>query len=219
MTLNTPDDRAPGSGGLARAFAVSAVLHLILAVVVPDIQFQSRFRDNPDFAVDNGRRQVTPLYLPPDIRDKLTQKEPNKTKVSKELDLEGLLAKATAPTVPDVARPAPAPQPRPFQAPGADTAKSRSAAPPPTLIQAPELNVAQNKTTELPAMGNTLQGINAPAPAPPPNKPKLAFESVGAASTGTGAAPGGLIPKPQNFRRRGCTRRGTRAGILRLGGG
>lgn len=197
MTLNTPDDRAPGSGGLARALAISGVLHLLLAIIAPDIQFTSRLRYGPDLQVDPGRRQVTPLYLPPDIREVLTQKEPNKTKVSKELDLEGLLAKATAPNIPDVARPAPAPQPRAFQAPGQDTSRSKSAAPPPTLLQAPEVSVAQNKTTELPAMGNTLQGINAPAPAPPQNKPKLTFESVGAASTGTGAAPGGLIPRPK----------------------
>lgn len=176
--------------------AISVVLHALFAWVAPDIQFTPRSYGS-DLNVDMRQRQVTPLYLPPDIREALTQKEPNKTKVSKELDLEGLLAKATVPTAPEIARSAPAPKPRPFQAPGSDQSPNRSAAPPPTLMQAPEINVAQNKAIELPAMGNTTIGVNAPAPPPPTNKPKLAFESVGAASTGTGAAPGGLIAKPK----------------------
>jgi TonB family protein len=172
-------------------------LHAVLALILPQIQFESRLRYAPEIQVEIKPRQVTKLVVPPDIRDVLTQKEPNKTKVSKELDLEGLLAKATAPNAPDVARPAPAPQPKPFQAPGADANKTKTAAPPPTILQAPEVNIAQNRTTEIPAMGTSTQGINAPPPPPVQNKPKMEFESVGAGATGVGAKPGGLIPVPK----------------------
>jgi TonB family protein len=201
VTLNSPADHpasAEAGQGLRVALAISAVLHLLLFFLLPELKFESRLRYSPDLNIEVKPRQITRLVAPPDIRDALTQKEPNKTKVSKELDLEGLLAKATAPNMPEIARPAPAPQPRQFQAPGADASKSRSAAPPPTLLQAPELNLAQNKATELPAMGNTLQGINAVPPPPASEKPKMAFESIGAASTGAGAKPGGLIPVPKN---------------------
>ena len=177
--------------------AVSIGVHVLAALIVPDLQFESRFRTGPDINIDVRPRQVTRLIAPPDIRDVLTQKEPNKTKVSKELDLEGLMAKATAPNLPQIARPAPAPQPKPFQPPGTDGQKAK-AAPPPTLLQAPEINLAQNKATELPAMGSGTQGINAPPPPAVQNKPKLEFETVGAASTGAGAKPGGLIPAPKN---------------------
>lgn len=177
--------------------AISLALHAVMAVIVPQIQFESRLRYTPDLNIEIRPRQVVKLITPPDIRDVITQKEPNKTKVSKELDLEGLMAKATAPNSPEIARPAPAPQPKPFQAPGASQS-AKAAAPPPMLTPSPDINLAQNKATELPAMGNMSQGINAPPPPPVQNQPKLEFESVGAGATGTGAKPGGLIPVPKN---------------------
>jgi TonB family protein len=194
--LQTPVEPEPSGRGIRRPLAISAAVHVLAALVGSQIEFTPRLYYGRPVEIDGPRRQVTPLVVPPDVRDILTQKEPNPGKVSKELDLAGLIAKATQPNSPEVARPAPAPQPKPFQAPGADKSKNQASAPR-TVIQSPDIQVAQAKPTDLPALGQGMQGINAPPPPPAPTKPTLTFESVGAASTGT-SAPGGLIPKPRN---------------------
>jgi len=195
--LKEPFDREPSSaGGFSRPIALSIAVHILAALFLPALEFTPRVYYTPQAELISPKRNVTPLVVPPDVRELLTQKDPNQGKVSKELDLAGLIAKATQPNSPEIARPAPAPQPRPFQAPGADASKNRASAPP-TALQTPDIQISQNKPTDLPALGAGLQGINAPPPPPAAAKPKVAFESIGAASSGT-AAPGGLIPRPKN---------------------
>lgn len=151
----------------------------------------SRFRFSPDLSVADTRKQVTPLILPPDIRQVLTQKDPNKGKPAEELNLDGLLAK-NDPRTPVPATPPPAPRPREFVAPGASPLPATAGRQ--SILNAPEVQVAQTKTPDLPAAGNALAGLNTPPP-PPKENPKLAFESVGAGSTGNNPTPGGQIAR------------------------
>jgi TonB family protein len=136
------------------------------------------------------RRQVTPLIAP---LTELTQREPNRSKVNKEFNVEastprpGLHAPVTPPPAPvttpaaPVRRMAPPPLAKPAPTP----------APAPNLPDAPKVEVAQ-QTPQAPP-------VNLPAVAPPPpqiqqqEKPKLAFETPAAASTGPGT---GKIAKP-----------------------
>ena len=81
LLLEWPSERSHWTGVIAASLAVHAVLFL-LATKLPSF----RSRSEPE-------RQVTlrsiPLYVPRDI---LTQKAPNRNKISKQIDLADLLA-------------------------------------------------------------------------------------------------------------------------------
>ncbi len=126
-------------------------------------------------------KKAVPLILP---RELLTQREPNKTKVAKELNLENLTARPQVRPTPRVASAPPAPPP------------SRSA---PAAVAVPEpaqVNVAQAPP---PLLGTTSNLQTAPAPKPPQiqqeEKPKLAFETPGLQSGKAGGL--GRIQAPK----------------------
>lgn len=118
-------------------------------------------------------RKAVTLITPRDI---LTQPEPNKAKVAKEIRLENLLPRAEVRPSPKVLSPPPAPVGRPAPAP-----------PPQPVIEAPQVKVAQAPPA---ALGNVaVQTPPPPPPKPAEQKPKLAFETPGAYNgrpTGTG---------------------------------
>lgn len=140
-------------------YAVSGVINLFLLLVVSNLPA-------PTLTPVFGRTVVwehTPLYLP---RDMLTQKAPNRRKLTKQMDLADLMAsrERNQPTAAPAPKPKPQltqnfPQPAPQIAPQAPpTATSPSNAPPPP--------------------GKT-GGVLAPAP-PPPQPTKNPFQDLGA---------------------------------------
>ncbi|MEX2263297.1 MAG: TonB family protein [Bryobacteraceae bacterium] len=113
-------------------------------------------------------RQVTPLVAPP---PELTQRDPNKGRISKEFNVESLLPRPRVqipPSPPSTTRPA---APRPFLP---TTRPSVT----PTLPEPPKVEVAENSG---PLHGLPQQQEIAPPPPPPPQiapeEPKLAFET------------------------------------------
>jgi TonB family protein len=115
---------------------------------------------------------VTPLYIPTE----LTQKAPNKGKLSKELTVE-----AAAPR-PVLRQPAPAPPPQPKPAP-------HSAALPPQVVKAdpkvvtvepPRLQVEPPPGAQI----DQLAKLTQPGPPPPSQQPKLVMENVAPPSSG-----------------------------------
>jgi TonB family protein len=142
--------------------ATGAILYHLaaLAVVVTALNAPAPTRV-PDFIVD--LRKAVPLYIPQD----LTQKDPNRGKVTRDLDV-----RSTAPPVPVPQ----APRSRaPFPAPPAVPAI-------PAPIEPPKIEASAVPPAPVASPGNL------PQIAPPPvEKPKLAFENVGA---------GGSSPRP-----------------------
>lgn len=185
------EDRERHVGHWTWVGAASALLH-VLALGALTLTPDSWWKTNPVQAPVIVRR-TTPLIAP---RFELTQKEANKAKVSKQVDLSSLLshtpsphttptpptpAKAAASPAPPSPPPSPAPAPKQQQAPPVERA---ALAPPPGL---PTANPA------LP-----------PAPAPQIQaeapQPKLAFETPTAPSptpAGRGSGIGRLAP-PRN---------------------
>lgn len=139
----------------------------------------------PDVKVDteitSDFRKVTPLYAP---RFELTQKEPNKGKVSKEVNVEGLMErpsqKPTPATPPARAFKPPAPKPLPGDPQI------------PRLAEPPKIETA----------ANGVPGINPPAGVPkasPPQiqteeKPKLTLETPGQHGTVKSPTNAKLVP-------------------------
>jgi TonB family protein len=125
--------------------------------------------------------KATPLIVPRDI----TQKEPNKTKVAKEVNVEDL-----KPRPPTPKRLPPAPAVRAFKPPNPRPPGPPQPAVAPRIAEPPKIDTpltAQNAPPALPAMAGT------PKAPPPPQiqpveKPKLAFETPGqnGASENTG---------------------------------
>jgi len=107
------------------------------------------------------------LYLPPDI---MTQKERNRRKVSKQIDLADLLPSRPAPA----RQAAPEPSVRQFQLPKQATPQPIVKAPPQILPEAPK--VALNQTPAPPPPGSP-NGISAPPP--PPNESPGPFQNIG----------------------------------------
>lgn len=127
---------------------------------------------------------VTPLVAP---QLELTQKEPNRGKISKEVDIESLMPRPPLHAPPGV--PAFRPTPR------VPAAAATGPAPAP-LIEPPKVEAP--KIAQAPALG---AGNPAMTPAPPPQiqpeeKPKLAFEKPGSQSGPKQSSGGGQIPRP-----------------------
>lgn len=156
--------RALGSG------TISVLLHagLILGAVSLPQEF---WRSGPPAPVPQAR-QVTPLVAPP---FELTQKQPNRGRVAKEIDYESLLPRPPL-TVPPAPRSTPG---RSVQVP-----PPAIAPPPEPLQEPPKIEVAAN--------------LPPPPAAPPPpqiqaaERPKLAFETP----AGMAGAPRGLGRAP-----------------------
>jgi len=137
--------------GLGSVLVHAAALTILIALAGgPPV------RNTPAFTVDF--RKSTPLYLPRE----LTQKDPNRGKINKQLDVRSAAPPAPVPQAPRF-RP---PEPRP--GPVADAA--------PPAIEPPKIEASAIPPPPL-AAGRI------PQEPPPPEKPKLAFEPVGARGT------------------------------------
>lgn len=149
-------------------YHAAALFLVVVAVSAPPS------RQVPEFAAD--LRKSVPLYLPEDLR----QKDPNRGKMQQpQLDVRSLPPPAPVPQAPRVrqAEPSPAlPAPAPLPAIEAPAIEAAAAPPPPPSGR-----------------------IVPPAPLPPlpAEKPKLAFESVGAAGSGPRIVPETNIRLPQ----------------------
>lgn len=122
------------------------------------------------------RLEVTKLYDPP---TELTQKAPNKGKISKELTAESI-----APS-PHVQSPAPGAQARKYSPPPAPS-PVKSPVPAPAVVEPPRIEQAQSASPQVPLPQlPQIQQQERPASE---TKPKLAFENV--SSTPSGAPKG-----------------------------
>ncbi len=155
------------------------VVVLIAVILLPEQEFTARPATiiHPEF-----RRTI--LEMPRDFEP--TQKDPNQGKVSHELDVRSMQS-APEPQAPRFHPPTPPPGPvaqaqaQPVQLPAIETPK----------LEPPKIDV--------PA---ALPAINAVAPnaaPPPPEKPKLAFEDVGAGPARTTTNPDRSIPTPKEL--------------------
>ena len=139
-----------------------AVIYHLIAISVVITAINAPLPDRlPDFAID--LRKAVPLYVPQD----LTQRDPNRGKITHDLDV-----RSSAP-------PAPVPQAPRFRAPIPAPAAAPSI---PTPIEPPKIEA---EATPPPPVASS--GILPPIAPPPPDKPKLAFEPVGS---------GGTSPRP-----------------------
>jgi TonB family protein len=147
------------------AAAVGAVLYHLgaIAVVVAALNAPPP-NFTGDFRVDLNRAVV--LYTPPDliqkppIQKELTQRDPNKGKITHDLDVRSAAPPAPVPQAPRFRAPLPAPIPTPAI---------------PAPIEPPKIDAAVVPPPPIASPGNLPQ-----APPPPAEKPKLAFEPVGA---------------------------------------
>lgn len=155
---------AAGIGALL--YHVVAIMAFVAAVNAPG----GRILTETSFDL----HKAVPLYIPKD----LTQKDPNRGKVTHDLDVRSAAPPAPVPQAPRFRPPEPAPVPIP-------------AIPPP--IEPPKVDAAVVAPPPLPASPGNL-----PPVAPPPvEKPKLAFERVGAGGTAprTGVNPNVKLPQ------------------------
>lgn len=128
-------------------------------------------------------RLVTPLYIPTD----LTQKDPNKGKLSKELTVEAEApqpkVKAPSPPPPAKRTPASAPLPPPPQVAKKNEPQVVIAEPP--KLQADATN---------PQLTDPFAKLNAGGIPPPTQQPKIVFENAGPGTSGKvqGTPPSGI---------------------------
>jgi TonB family protein len=174
---------------LRMALVASVAVHI---VGIFFLSFAPPLQVKPPELRSEPERQITTLVMPPSL---VTQRAPNRAEVSKDITLEALQA--------------PRQEPRPGQAPGVPAAPGRrqaftppsprpsapSASPQVNLPEAPQVDVAQNRTANTP---NPLLGNPQAAPPPkiePQEKPKIAFENPGSM---TGSTTGeGRVKIPQ----------------------
>ena len=178
--LDDPDlsflypESPPTSGRrIARAAVGSVLVHAAIAMVVLSLPDVGPARPAP-IIVANVRR-VTPLVAPRYFD--LTQKDPNRGKVSRQLDVRSALPAAPVP-VPAA----------PYRPPALTPGPPAQSPPPAPVIEAPGTEIAANTT--LPNAGPV------PQLPPPVEKPKLAFESVASANVKPPLNP--AVPIPRN---------------------
>jgi TonB family protein len=158
LLLEWPQRSRPQWTGI---FAGSVALHIILFLIA--IQIPSVVQNEP---VQRVALHHIPLYLP---RDVMTQREPNRQKLSKQIDLVDLLASQQS----QARRSAPRPSAKHFELPKQSPAPHLLKNPPQILPEAPA--VATNQTPAPLPMGSP-DGITAPPPPVPSTSP---FEDVG----------------------------------------
>jgi len=165
-----------------RAGVGSVVVHLIIFAFVLFVGTLQTPDVRVDAEITSDFRKVTPLYAP---RFELTQKEPNKGKVSKEVNVEGLMERPSqrpTPSTPPVRAFKP-PEPQPL--PGDPVV--------PKLAEPPKIEAAMNGT---PAV-NPPAGV--PKASTPPQiqseeKPKLVLENPGQHGNVTSPTNAKLVP-------------------------
>jgi TonB family protein len=153
------------------AAVVSAVFHVILlAVLLLMPESAVRVYEQPQPTL-----RVTPLYTPTD----LTQKAPNKEKLSKELTV------AAIPERPVVRAPTPAPAVKQAPLPVPQIARAE---PKPVIIEPPKIETPTQ-------LAEQIGKLTTPLP-PPTQQPKLVMENVGSPPPpppAAGANPGKLL--------------------------
>jgi TonB family protein len=160
------------------AVLVSMIYHVVVIgsiVLAPDIE---RIESLPPITVDI--RKAVPLYVPRE----LMQRDPNNGQVTHMLDVRSAAAPAAVPQAPRFRRPPPRPvTPAPVV--------------PPVVPEPPKIE-AEAAPVPPPLPAGQIPQAAAP---PPPEKPKLAFENVGAGGTGprTSYAPSlsSKVPDPR----------------------
>jgi TonB family protein len=148
-------------------FAASIALHFVLFLIATRIP--SVVQDEP---VQTVALQHVPLYLP---RDVMTQREPNRQKLSKRIDLADLLASQQSPARPS----APRPSAKRFELPKQSLAPKPMKNAPQILPEAPSLALNQ---APAPLPLGSPNGITAPPPPAPSTSP---FEDVGTSAPPT----------------------------------
>jgi TonB family protein len=168
------------------AAIVSLVWHIVLISTVasiPESAMRSRVYEQPHIV------RVTPLYIPTE----LTQKAPNKDKISKELTVEAIaprpVVKAPSPAPAAKRTPAPAPLPPP-QVTKVEPKPQPAPEPPKVQVEAPPAPQPEE-----------LAKVTPPTPPPPNDHPKLVMENVAPPpppkNAAPGKPPGGLaVPNP-----------------------
>lgn len=148
-------------GRVVIAVAGAILYHLAaLSIVIAAMNAPAPTRV-PDFIVD--LRKAIPLYVPQD----LTQHDPNRGKITRDLDVRSSAPPAPVPQAPRFRAPIPAPSAAPANPAPIEPPKIEATAVPPPPVASP--------------------GNLPPIAPPPPEKPKLAFEAVGS---------GGTSPRP-----------------------
>jgi TonB family protein len=184
-----PSSPRVSSGRVVRAAAGSVAVHILIAAVILSLPDITPVRTAPVIVVDV--RKAVPLVAPRSFE--LTQKDPNRGKVSKSLDIRSALPPAPVPSAPKRYTP-PAVNPGP-------PAQSPPPAPAPPVIEAPSTQIAANAVIPGPGLAPQLPP---PPPAPEkskepaakePAKPKLAFESIARANITPPANPGIPVPR------------------------
>ena len=135
--------------GLGSAVVHAAALSILIALA--DVPVPVRYA--PGLSVDF--RKSTPLYLPRE----LTQRDPNRGKITKQLDVRSARPPAPVPQAPRFRPPEPAP------------------GPPVAAVPAPAIEPPKIEASAAPP---PVPAGRIPQEPPPPEKPKLAFEPVGA---------------------------------------
>jgi len=155
----------------ARAALGSLGVHLVVLVALVLALGNGPVRNVPFLFVD--LRRSVPLYMPRE----LTQRETNKGQITRILDVRSSTAPAALPQAPRFRPPEPAPVP---------------ALPAPIVVEPPKIEAeAAPPPPPPPSAGRLPQ----PAP-PPPDKPKLAFENVGAGGPQPGRNPNPVSKVP-----------------------
>jgi len=156
------------------AAAVGAILYHLAAIAVVVAALNAPPPNySGDFRLDLRRAVV--LYTPPDVIQKppvpkeLTQRDPNRGKITNDLDVRSAAPPAPVPQAPRFRAPLPAPVPTPAI---------------PAAIEPPKIDADVVPPPPPASPGNLPQ-----AAPPPAEKPKLAFEPVGA---------GGASPHPNS---------------------
>ena len=121
---------------------------------------------------------IVPLYFPTD----LTQRDANNGQITKTLDVRSKAAPASLPQAPRFRAPAPVPTP---------------ALPAPVVLEPPKIEAEAAPAPPPPPSAGRLPQVSPP----PPEKPKLAFESVGAGGTqpriSLSPNPSARVPDPR----------------------
>ena len=158
LLLEWPQRSRPQWTGV---FAASIALHIVLFLIA--IQMPSVVQDEP---VQRVAVRHIPLYFP---RDVMTQREHNRGKLSKQIDLADLLAPQQSQARPS----APRPSIKRFELPKQSPAPQQPKNAPQILPEAPAVALNQ-APSPLPA--GALNGITAPPPPVPSTSP---FEDIG----------------------------------------
>lgn len=162
LLLEWPQRTRPQWAGIIGASLAVHIVLFAMAIKIPSLVGERR---EPEREIVVHR---IPLYLPPDV---MTQREPNKNKISKQVDLADLMATERS----RARRAIPRPSVRHFEIPKQAPREVKAA--PQILPEAPK--AAANRPPAPPPQGSP-SGLVAPPPKPAPEEPSGPFQNIGA---------------------------------------